>query len=248
MSYNLTNNKDNSVICSFPRERLLKRSKEFKWYDCVHEYLLFSGKTMQANISVTHIGKQKKSQRNLAIIEKMIDEGKPLTARNKFYYARELFINKRYKEALLYYNHFLETKNGLISNYIDACLDLSTCYQYEKDTKKQLQALVKSFEYDAPRAEICCRIGYYYKDLNKYLLAIKWFRIACTLEKPASVTTSIIHDTWDYIPYMELCACYFKLGNIKKAYYYNQKAGDVKPQSSIYLHNKKYLEKLLHKN
>ena len=50
-------------------------------------------------------------------------------------------------------------------------------------------------------------------------------------------------DFYNYIPYINLGFCYYNLGDIDKAIYYNNLAGTIKPNSSIYLDNKKVYEK-----
>lgn len=242
MKYDLTTALGGNIVCTFPRERLLKREKNFIWHDRVHEYIKLSGEIVNVDISVTHVSKHKKSTRNLDILEKIISEGKELTNRNKFYYARELFINKRYNDAIPYYIEFLETTDGLISNYIDSCLDLAYCYKEKKDNKNRLKALLKSFEFDSPHAETCCSLGYYYKELIEYKKAISWFYIATNLIKPEGNTTSVMHDNWGYVPYMEMCSCYFKLKNYEQAFKCNEKAGQYKRDDPIYLHNKEFFE------
>lgn len=245
MKYNLCSDENGNIICTFPRERLLKRAKNFLWHDYVHEYIILSGEIINVDISITHISKHKKSSRNLTILEKIISEGKTFSNRNLFYYGRELFLKERYDEALINYNKFLKTDDGIISNYIDACLDLAYCYKIIGDKKNQLRALFKSFEYDTPKAEICCRIGYYYKELSLYEKAICWFNIAANLKKPEGNTTSVIHDLWGFIPYSEMCFCYSKMNNYKEAFICNEKAGEFKPNDSVYLHNKEILKKLI---
>ena len=154
MKYNLGTDNSNLPTCSFMRERLLKRDKCFTWHDPIHEYIVIGGKILNTDICVTHKRIHGKSDRNLKIFEKMISEGKELSDRNKFYYARELYLNNRIEEAIVYYEKFLETTGGLNSNYIDACIDLSSCYKMLSDEKNMLKALLKSFEHDSPRAEI----------------------------------------------------------------------------------------------
>lgn len=242
MRYHVGEDKDGKPICSFPRERLLKRSMNFVWHDCVHEYLILKGKIINVDVGVTHKSTHGISTRNLDILEKKLKKEHFLSNRNMFYYARELFLNERYQDAKEYYIKFLDTQNGLISNYVDACLDLSYCYKFTEDKQNQLRTLLRSFEYSTPRAEICCRIAYYYKDAEKYERAIEWFELATRLKKPDGNTTSVIHDFWEYIPCMELCICNFKIGRYKDAKQYNEQAGFYKPNDKTYLHNKELLK------
>ncbi|MDP4110319.1 MAG: glycosyltransferase, partial [Bacillota bacterium] len=163
MKYIVGGNEGGLPPCVFMRERLLKRSKGFTWHDPIHEYMILDGKILDTDICVTHMSSHKRSDRNLKIFEKMIAEGKKLSDRNLFYYARELFINRRFAEAIEYYNRFLDTRGGLPSNYMDASMDLAGCYRFLNDDKNVLKALLRSFEHDPPRAEICCQIGFFYK-------------------------------------------------------------------------------------
>lgn len=245
MRYNLGSDEKGNAVTTFYRERLLKRSKDFKWKDPIHEYISFGGKVINTDIAITHKKIHRGSDRNLKIFEKMIAEGKELSNRNIFYYARELYFNGKFDAAIEYYLKFLETEDGLMSNYIDSCIDLSNCYKAKKEYKKALSALLKSFEFDTPRAEICCQLGAYYKSKEDYTKAIFWYKLASTLERPKENWGSVSPDCYGYIPYMELCACYFKSGNLAEAIKNNDKAGEYKPEDPLVLHNKKYFKMLL---
>ncbi len=242
MRYNLGTDSSELPTCSFMRERLLKREKGFKWNDPVHEYIPFSGKIVNTNICITHKKIKERSDRNLRIFEKIIAQGKPLSDRNLFYYARELYFNKRFEEAITYYNRFLETTSGIASNYIDASIDLSNCYKAVRDEKNILKALLKSFEHDLPRAEICCQIGFYYKLKEDYVKAIFWYGFAANLKIPENEWGAVIRDFYEYIPNMELSCCYFHLGDIDNAIKYNDIALEFKPGDEKAEYNKGYFE------
>ncbi|MDE7121060.1 MAG: glycosyl transferase, partial [Oscillospiraceae bacterium] len=49
-------------------------------------------------------------------------------------------------------------------------------------------------------------------------------------------------DCHDYIPYMQLCVCYDRMGNIPLARSYNDKAGRIKPGDASYLYNRNYFQ------
>lgn len=242
MRYHIGEDKDGNSICSFPRERILKRSLNFTWHDFIHEYLILKGNITNVDIGITHRSTHGISPRNLNIFEQKIAQGYILSERNIFYYARELFLNGRYDEAIEFYTKFLNTKHGLTSNYMDACLDLSHCYNTKLDKENQLKSLLRAFEYATPRAEICCRIAYWYKEESLYEKAIDWFELATLLKKPDGNTTSVIHDFWGYIPLMELCICNFKLGKYHIAKQFNEQAGVYKPNDKTYLYNKELLK------
>lgn len=226
MRYDLTSK--GAVTASFYRERIVKRSCGFQWQDPVHEYILVSGSYQQIDIAITHMKEQDPTGRNLEILEKYIAKGNILSKRNWFYYARELFQAGELEKAAIYYQKFLDTDDGLVSNYLDCCIDLSWYYAYKEDEISSFQALLRYFEKDGPRAEICCSLGYYYKDRNDYEKAISWFRLAPHTTKPDSLGV-VKHDYWNYIPYMELSLCSYKLGRIDEAIFYNEQAAKSRP-------------------
>lgn len=241
MKYNMSVKDKEQVACTFMRERLVKRSKEFEWIDPIHEYINFSGKFMNSEIAITHKKIHPRTRRNLEIFEKAIEKGHKLSERNWFYYAKELFADGQYDKAAEYYEKFVNTKNGLLSNYLDACIDLSTCYKNRNDDEKQLKILLKAFEIAPPRPEVICQLGYYFKDRHEYDKAISWFELAPVIQKPENTWSAVMHYYWNYIPYMELVACYYKLGNIDKAIYYNEKASEHHSNDDKILHNRVFL-------
>ena len=45
-------------------------------------------------------------------------------------------------------------------------------------------------------------------------------------------------DYFGYIPYIQLCVCYDKIGNTQKAIFYNNKAGELKPNNKAFFNKK----------
>lgn len=247
MKYNIKVDDKGNPGTTFTRERLLKRSENYEWVNPVHEYVNIHGKYFNSDICITHRKIHSSGDRNLKILRNILIEGKELSDRNTFYYARELYANKNFDEAKKYYNLFLDSEGGFISNYLDACMDLAKCYYLENDDKNALKALIKSFEFGIPRAEISCMIGAHFKHHKEYEKAIYWLEQATQLKKPEKGWGSITHDSWGYRPNMELCACHYRLGNISKAKEYNDIAGEFKPDDKIYLHNIKFFKMLMTK-
>lgn len=240
MRYDLTNRETKKVVSSFYRERILKREKNFIWQDPVHEYIIYSGKAIKAEIAITHKKEKLPTKRNLEIFEKYIENGNELSERNWYYYARELYRLQEYDKAEIYYEKFLGTSNGILSNYLDSCIELSECYFRKADYENSLKTLIRYFEIDGPRAEICCRLGYHYKNRQQYRKAISWFSMAPQTPKPITLG-SVTHVFWDYVPYMELSMCYFKLGEIDNAIKYNERAAENYPSDKKICYNRKVL-------
>lgn len=245
MKYNTGFDQQGNVLFSYYRERLSKRSRNFKWREPVHEYLEIGGNIINSDICITHAKPaESHSSRNLQIYESLLADGTKLSPRGSYYYARELKDNGRYKDAAAQFNSFLEDGLGWVEDNIAACGEMAKCYLMQGEDEKALSAMLRSFVYDIPRAELCCQIGYFFKDKQKFRHAAFWFETVLGLEKPENSWGFIQHDFWDYIPCMECVVCYDKLGDYDKAESYNEKAACYKPDSPAVLYNKNYFAKL----
>ena len=242
--YNTHFDKDGNPILTSTRERLFKRENNYIWHDPIHEYIELSGKIYYADdIFITHKKEAEYTDRNLKIYEKQLNDGKKLSPRSTYYFARELKDHDRFIEAIYYFEQFLDSKLGWIEDNIASCFNLAFCYKTLGNNEKALTSLLRSFTYDSPRAEITCEIGYFYKSKNDFQKALEWFLLTTKLQKPSTLGF-VLNDYWNFIPNIELCVCYYKLGNIEKARYYNELASKYKPNSDAVLYNQKFFESL----
>lgn len=214
MKYSLRGDITQYPSCMFWRERLVKRENNFQWMEPVHEYIACTGNIVRMDVAITHTKKPHFTNRNINIFEKHIAKGNVLTKRQCFYYARELYLSNQIDKAIEYYNLFLEGTGGLRSNYLFACMELANCYEKQQDDLNTLKSILRYFEIEMPRAEICCKLASYYKARGEYEKAIEWYKIAPNTKVPDDSIGVIMPEYWDYVPYMELCACYYKTGDI----------------------------------
>lgn len=243
--YNLNLDENGIPALSFYRERIVKRSKGYKWVSPIHEVIPRSGKVLYEDISITHKKLHPSdSKRNITIFENMKKEGIKFDARQTFYYARELMYAKRFEESINEYNTFLTLPDAWIENKISACLDLYSIYLNLGNESQALSCLFKSFEYDIPRAEVCCNIGVYFISKKLYSIAIFWLEQALSKKYDISSGGFFSKDYYDFIPYIELCVCHYYLGNTDLAIEYNEKAGGIKPNDKSYLNNKTFFESI----
>jgi glycosyltransferase involved in cell wall biosynthesis len=245
MKYNTAFDARGNVTFSYYRERIVKRACNFRWHEPVHEYLDKAGNILNADIAVTHMGRGwGPANRNIAIYEKQLSKGRELTPRGLYYYARELKDNGKYGDAAEYFIKFLDSGKGWVEDNINACLELSRCYGRQNMREKEFMALVRSFIYDTPRAEICCQIGYLCKAAGDYQRAIFWFELVSALKEPEGNWGFTQPDCWGYIPFIELTVCYDRLGRHKEAAEYNEKAGALKPGDPSVEFNRRYFQSL----
>ncbi len=250
MRYAAAFDEHNRPTLVYERERIVKREKGYKFEGAVHEVIVPSGNILHSDITVFHkkdVSKKKDAERNLNIFRKLFADGKTPDERQKFYYARELYENGLYDAAVTAYCEFL-SGNGWFENKICACRDLSACYKAKNMPEKELAALFKSFELDTPRAETCCLIGAFYMRYRLYEKAIFWYKLALNLKPNYSSGTFVFCDAYGFIPAIELCVCYDRLGDKIKAEKYNDIAGSFKQYNKSYLHNKLYFDKIFKRN
>lgn len=241
MKYHTSFDSDGTPTFSYFRERLIRNGKGFLWESPVHEAITPSGQIIYSEIGITHAKLHPSDPlRNLNIFEHMVQNGTPLDKRQQFYYARELYYHQRYQDAVDVLTEFLKDKTGWIENNIEGCKYLSYSFYKLGKEEQALEALFRSFVFDAPRAEICCDIGQHFLDRHHYHQAIFWYQIALSSPKDDTRGGFILKDTYDYIPSLQLCVCYDKLQNYTLAQEFNEKAGLVKPNSDAYLKNKQY--------
>ena len=115
------------------------------------------------------------------------------------------------------------------------------------DAAGALTALLRSFTYDAPRAELCCEIGRHFLERSQYRIAAFWYETAAACVPDETNGGFCLPDCYGYIPYLQLCVCYDRLGEREKAVACNEKAGALKPGDRSVAHNREYFARALHK-
>lgn len=224
---------NNKPIFSYYRERIIKNCSLCKFVGAVHECIVPFGKVEKLDCCVQHHRITFiKNTRNLDIYQN-IKKQRPLLPREQYYYARELFDHKKYAQSLSEFKKFVKNKNSWVENVIDAYYLMSICYNIKNDKTKEFECLIKTFYYDTPRANICCKIGDIFLENSNYNIAIYWYKTAtkckCIIQKGGFVEDIY----YNYYPYLQMCVCYYKLGDNKKAIYYNNKAGEYYKTDTI---------------
>mgnify|MGYP001025021368 CR=1 FL=1 len=226
------------------RERIIKNGRGYSFAGAVHEAIAPYGKIVYGDARIDHKKvKEGVPFRNLNIYQNQIAHGISLDERSKFYYGRELFYNKMYLESIAVLEEFLRG-NGWVENKIEACLNLYYAYTAVNRAENAYSSLLKAFLYAPPRSEACCILGEKFMSENDFNSAIYWYQSALNAENGEASGAFVNRDFCGFIPCMQLCVLYDKLGDYKRAYVYNMSAGKFKPQNLNYLNNKKYFEEI----
>lgn len=241
MKYNYITDKEGNPTLVQNRARLLKREKNYQWVSAIHEVIIPEGNIENVEIAITHKKEKiKDSNRNIRILKKMIENGEKLDTRQEYCFPRELFGLQRYEEAKEEYKRFIskyETNYDKERAFLyPAILELSDCYKHLGNSEDCLECLFTILKHEIPAPECCCKIGSVFLEKKEYEIAKFWFEMA--LQNNEKLKESVNIDYNEFIPYLNLCVCYFWLGDMKKSNEYNEKAGKIKPNDEIYLKNK----------
>ncbi len=218
------------VTFSYYRERLIKNRTGMGWAGAVHEAVTPVGKVIYADFAVTH-RKTRPSDpdRNLRIYQALLAGGKELEPREQFYYGRELYSHCRWAEALSVLEAFLGEGRGWVENNIDACCLCARCLEQLDRPQEALTALWRTFAYDRPRAEVCCEAGRWFFQKERYGQAAYWYAMALTCSRDDRRGGFVSPDCYGYLPCIQLCVCYSRMGDQKRAESFNELAAFYKP-------------------
>lgn len=245
MPYHTSFDAQGNVTFSYYRERMVKNNKGYLWAGRIHEVIHKIKNVAYEEIAVEHHKEVVKDpNRNLRIFESMIQNGENLDARGMYYYGRELYYHQQYAKSIQILLEFLNRKDGWIENKIEACHLLSICYKNIKEENQEILILFHSFLFDIPRAEICCDIGDYFFQRNDYKKAIYWYEEATKKEINLKSGGFITNDCYHFIPYLQLCVCYYRSGDLEKSYSYHSLSEALKPEHPAVQLNKNFFETL----
>lgn len=245
MEYSLSRDEQGNTTYSLKRNRLAKREKSFKWIGRIHEYLEVYGNIIHSDVVVYHGKVKAHGNRNLEIFRDMEEKGQEFSTRDTYYFANELYYNGFYKEASAKYEKFIDSGLGWVEDVKTATANLVLCYTHLNDREKRKRAILKTFEIDTPRADLCCRLGEYFMEEEKFKQAAFWYKVAmsCTHDKNNLGVDQRDYYTW--IPAIQLCVCYSRLGEYETAYYYNELTAAYVKDTTKVLHNRNYLREKL---
>lgn len=247
MDYHLSFDEEENVTHSLRRNRLVRRACSFRWIGFVHEYLEVGGNILHSDIAVTHKKDKTYTDRNLQIYRHHQRSGAEFSVRDLYYFANELRDNLFYEEAVTYYEKFLSTKQGWVEDNIAACLKLADCYHHLCEFDQEQRSILRTFHFDRPRAEACCRLGGLFLEQNQLNQAVFWYKLATKLEKPNEIMGSLDHASWSWLPHLQLCLCYDRLGDREKAIDHNNRAHSLNPNHPSIQHNKEFFEQIAKK-
>jgi len=247
MEYHLAFDKAGNAAAGAKRNRIVRREKGYRWHSPIHEFLdVREGHLYISEAAVSHERVGDHSSRNMEIFKrKVLGAADRLEGRSLFYYANELVDQHKYAEALEHYERFVASPGDSSEDRVFACSKMAECYHHLGQPDQKLRSLLLSLQYGKPRADFCCSIGYCFEEKGNDPTAIYWYETALTLPKPKYHMGLLNLVCWTWMPHVQLCICYAKLGELQKAYEHNEKALVYLPADANLLDNKARLEKAL---
>ena len=128
MKYAVGYDGDGAPSFFFYRERLLRRCGKAVWKGRIHEAVEPFGKVVREDIMIEHrkVGTGD-PDRNLRIFEQMLREKGKLSPRDQYYYGKELYYHRRYRDAASVFSEYLELPDGWREDRVDACRHGAYC-------------------------------------------------------------------------------------------------------------------------
>lgn len=248
-------NENNTPKVEFINEKIHSRNG-YTWLMPCHEYLKAHHNEekviLLSDLVVEHHPDNDKSRSQyLSLLELGVKE-KPYCDRSAYYYARELFFYKKYKEAVEEFKRYLNLntatwKEERASSY----RFLSDCYlelnNYDEAKNTALRSVLEYSETRDSWIQVA-KVGYFTKDWHTCLWALnKAFQIDYDLEKQSGHTETDLCYGW--YPYDLAAIAYYNLNQYDKAHLYgklalNMSAQDTRLQSNLEF----YIQKLKHEN
>ena len=241
MLYDASFDEKGKAVFSYYRERLIRNCPQAKWLGCVHEVIPPFGEVRYAEIHFEHRKeKESYSDRNLLIYEKMLAEGRKFEPREWFYFGRELYYHGKYERAAKVFRGFLTDPMGWLENKLEASRFLSYSLQEAGKEEEALEALLQGLRLAPPTGEHCCDIGMYFFRRQEWEQAIFWYENALRAERRTKEGAFVQEECYGYLPCIQLCVCYDRLGDFERAKMYNEMAGVWKPEDKAVEQNRIY--------
>lgn len=249
MPYHYAFAPDGKPTLIFERERIVRRAAGFVFSGVVHEAMSVSGNVIHADIAVRHTGRHggDSNRRNLAIYEAWLSRGRRMSARDQYYYARELKSAGEHARAEQAFEAYLAMGEGFAENRIDACIQRSECLVKLGRREEAKDACYDALRMGEPRAEALCALGLCFFEEENWQTSAFWYQAAllCRMSTRSGAFVSV--DAYGYIPLMQLCVIYDRLGQTLKASQMNERALLVRPGDAAALSNRTYFSTKLRK-
>lgn len=264
MTYDYAQDASGRSLSLLERERIMKNDDRFKWRYPIHEVVPMDCvpdlSWEKTGITITHKrtgkGFSDDLQRNITMLEKALKEADYRDdPRLQYYLAKECHDAGQFKKAIVEYKKYLNSGKGWWEDRVCAQFKLAICQQEQANREEEAAEKVslraaarvsalKAIEMDDRWAEPYYVLGMLAWDHNNYQSAIRWFEICRQMPLP-DVLSPTRPDYYQWLPCLQLCVMYDKIGDHKTARERNLEAMKYRPHDSRVHHNEAYLKQVL---
>ena len=230
------------------RTSLLKVSSKLQWNDPIHEYIGYTT-AHKINYDLFQNGsliihkrdpKSVHTGRNLEIFMNMQKEKRNFSARNRYYFGRELMHNKLYEFSKQQLHLCIEANENNRLDKINAILRL-----YELDDPEFIDYFFKLFKLGVYRKDLFYKVASYYWKQNKKDVAEIYYKMCVNTDEPNNPLTFGYDPICNINSLLQLGVIYYSKGNVEMSLFYNKKILLIDPNNKSALDNIKLLEKKL---
>jgi glycosyltransferase involved in cell wall biosynthesis len=219
-------NKDGSPGLQYGGDKIHAR-KGYRWRHPVHEVIVadrIEEKQDWYDLEIHHYPDNSKSRGQYLPLLKLSTLEDPSDDRNAYYYARELYFYKMFKEAAKEFErHLLLPKATWKPERSSSMRYLAKCKP--NDAKYWLE---KAVEEDPQRREPMVELANWGYENNDWRLTLKYSEKALSIiNKPLDYLCE--EFAWGYLPYDLAAIASYHLGDKKKALEYGQIAASLNP-------------------
>lgn len=228
----------------FRRHRIMRMSKGPRWQEIIHEHLNVSSwaSQLETDIRITHQRTAEASAqdkgRNIRLLERAVkrDPGNP---RLKFYYGKELYFEGRQDEMIGVLEDFIKG-GGCHEDVITAFYWIAMGHLGTKREEQAIDTCLRGIRGDPRWAEFYCMIGNVYFSRRDWNRAIPWYELAAKCPIPVTWGT-VQPENYTWAPRDRLCQCHANIGQIDKAFQWNEEFLIHRPSDSHGLFNREFL-------
>lgn len=244
MWYNYRHDDKGNCTYSFIRDRIVKNGVGFYWDCSIHEALNVWGSNERVDIVVTHTSNHDNGEKYIRFFEHKMKNGYKMLPREKYYYGGECYVFGYIDKCINILEDFVKDNyHGIYENKRTRDY-LGKSYMIKKDYDKALYYYLQYMKFDQPNENIIRSIGECCMKLGRINEAIFWYEIVANMDFPIDNSTTINRKSDIITACLQLCIIYYKLKNIEKSEYYNNKILKIDPNNSAALYNNNFFNSL----
>lgn len=241
-----------NVTLEYWRERCVRNDGGHRWRGKIHETLDAVGRHVRMDSQHVYLehrptqsALERKRGRNLAILEREIEEaGDNVPPRQYFYLGNEHADNGNIDAAIDAYTHYLRVGVWADELYL-AHLRLANLYRVREDFDAALDVALAALKLQPawPHAYFdLARTYYFRKDWKK---VIHWTEIGRTMPPPV---TSHFMNPLDWRYHWMICwtNALYHVGLLTEAHYWTKQALEICPGDTQHQHNLTFFSKTMH--